>query len=199
MDEPLSQIFPYYHMLSTDGSPSPTYSESPSLADESPSQMDGLFTPTDESPSPLLKSRIPRKTIIYDKLEFFAYVSKFEHHLDTIVHLADPQTTENLEYTTFIVLFERELFVIAETMRYSSTTSIPPENMRLIHMPLIDRVVYNSLCLQATNHCPETSITDFTKNFFCSHQTQSDPTICKVLGKDSFRVLPTPINPRNPP
>ena len=44
--------------------------------------------------------------------------------LNAIVHLADP------EFTIFIVLFERESFIIAGTVRYWSTTSIPPENMR---------------------------------------------------------------------
>ena len=36
----------------------------------------------DEPPSPLLKSRIPRKTVIFERnrSELFVYVSKFEHH-----------------------------------------------------------------------------------------------------------------------
>ena len=32
---------------------------------------------------------------------------------NTIVHLADSQMTRNLELRTFIVLFERESFIIA--------------------------------------------------------------------------------------
>ena len=76
----------------------------------------------------------------------------------------------NLEFTTFIVLFERELFVIAGTVRYLSTTSIPPEGMRLTHMLLIDKVVYNSLYLEAPNHFPKTSIAGFSRNFVRPHQ-----------------------------
>ena len=63
-------------------------------------------------------------------------------------HLADPQDT-NLGFTTFNVLFKRVSFVIAGTARYLSTTSIPPENMRLIHMPLIDSDVTARLGLEA--------------------------------------------------
>ena len=111
---------------------------------------------------------------------------------------SDPQMIRNLEFTTFIVLFERESFVITGTVRYLNTTSIPLENMRLIHMPLIEKVVYNSLYLQATNHCPETSVAAFTKNFVRPHRRQSDPTLCKVLRNVSFRVLSTPIHPQNP-
>ena len=44
--------------------------------------------------------------------------------LNTIVHLAD------MDLTAFIVLFERESFIIAGTVRYARTTSMPPENMR---------------------------------------------------------------------
>ena len=50
----------------------------------------------------------------------------------------------NLGFTTLIVLFERELFVISTTTRYSSTTFIPLENMRLIHMSLTEKVVYTT-------------------------------------------------------
>ena len=154
-----------------------------------------------EPPSPLLKSRIPRKTILVDRnlweLCFVLYVSKFE----TIVHLADSQVT-NLEFATFIVLFERESFITSGTVGYSSATFTPPENMRLIHMPLIGKVVYNSLCLQATDHWPEISVRSFTRNFACPHQRQSDPTICKVLRKVNFRILSstpsTPLNLRHP-
>ena len=85
--------------------------------------------------------------------------------LNTIVHLANSDMRRNLEFTTFIVLFERESFVTAGTVRYSSTTSIPPENMRLIHILLIDEVVHNSLYLEATNHCPKTSIAGFSRKF----------------------------------
>jgi hypothetical protein len=46
----------------------------------------------------------------------------------------------NLQFAVFIVLFEKELFTIAGTVRYSSTAFILPENMRLIHMPLIEKV-----------------------------------------------------------
>jgi len=115
----------------------------------------------------------------------YTYVS-----LNTIVHFADPQVMD-LEFMTFIVLFEREPFIIAGMVRYSSTTSIPPENMRLICMPLIEKVVYNSLCLQATNHCPETSIGEFRKNFVCPHQRQfirenpnsTFPLITEIFGE----------------
>jgi len=110
---------------------------------------------------------------------------------------SDSHMMGNIKFTTFIVLFERESFIITGTVRYSSTTSIPPENIRLIYMLLVEKVVYNSLCLQATNHCPETSIAVFRRNFVRPHQRQSDTTSCKVLGKDNFRVLSTSINPQN--
>ena len=55
-------------------------------------------------------------------------------------------------------------------------------------MPLlIEKLVYNSLCLQAANHCPETSVAAFSKNFVHPHQRQSDSTIRKVQGKDNGR------------
>jgi hypothetical protein len=174
MDEPPSPFFQYSYLPSTNKLPSPT--------NEPP-------TATDEPPSPLLKSRIPRKTTIVDPNlweSLYIYIS-----LNTIVHLADSKMIPEL--ATFIVLFERESSVIAGTVHYSSTTSFPPENMRLIHMPLIEKVIYNSPCLQATNHCPDTSGAVFRRNFVRSHQRQSDPTIRKVLGR-----LFTPINPRNP-
>ena len=117
--------------------------------------------------------------------------------LNTIFHLAESKVT-NLKFATFIVLFKRGSFIIAGKVWYLSTTSIAPENMRLIHMPLlIEKLVYNSLCLQAANHCPETSVAEIRKKFVRPHQRQSDPTIRKVLGKDNSWVLSTPINPRN--
>jgi hypothetical protein len=33
-------------------------------------------------------------------------------------------------------------------------------------MPLIEKVIYNSLCLQATNHCPQTSVAGVRKILF---------------------------------
>ena len=101
--------------------------------------------------------------------------------LNTNICLPDSHITRNLKFMTLVVLFERESFIISGRVRYSSTTSIPSENIRLIHMLLIKKVVYNSLCLQATNHYPETSVTVFNQNFVCPHQRQSDATICKVL------------------
>ena len=161
----------------------------------------------DEPPSSLLKSRIPRKTIIVDpvlvtcKSLLYIYLTC----LNTILHLADSTA---LEFTTFIVLFKRESFTIAGAVRYSSTTSIPPENMRLVHMLLIKKS-YTTHCLQATNYCPETSVSETRNIFVRPHQWQPDPTTrkvlwkdnCKVLWKDNPRDLPTlstPINPRNP-
>ena len=97
--------------------------------------------------------------------------------LNTNIRLPDSHMIRNLKFTTLVVPFERESFIINRTARYSSTTSSPSENMRLIHMLLNKTVVYNSLCLQATNHYPETSFTvAFNKNFVCPHQRQSDPT-----------------------
>jgi hypothetical protein len=52
--------------------------------------------------------------------------------LNTIIHLADSHIMRNLEFTAFIALFKRESFIITGTAPYSSATSIPPENMRLI-------------------------------------------------------------------
>ena len=119
--------------------------------------------------------------------------------LGTIFHLAEEQIS-NLEFATFIVLFKRGSFIIAGKVWYLSTTSMPPENTRLIHMPLlIEKVVYNSLCLQAANHCPETSVAEIRKEFVRPHQRQSDPTIRKVHPAIHKRVqLSTPINPWNP-
>ena len=60
---------------------------------------------------------------------------------------------------------------------------------------IIENVVYNSLCLQATNNCPKTSVAGSSKFFFHPHRRQSDPTIRKVLWKANFQVpLSTPIN-----
>ena len=105
--------------------------------------------------------------------------------LSTIVHLAV------LELKTFSVLFERASFIIACTVRYSSATSIPLENTRLIHIPLIEKVVYSSLSLQATNNCPKTSVESlFKRNFLRPHQRQLDPTTSKVLDrKEIFNPL----------
>ena len=115
----------------------------------------------------------------------------------SFAHFADSDMARNLGFTTLIVLYERELFVISRTTRYSSTTSIPLENMRLIHTSPTEKVVYNWLSFQATNHCPETFVTAFNKSFVHPHQRQSDPTIRKVLLAQNSRALSTPINPRN--
>ena len=63
--------------------------------------------------------------------------------LNIVVHLADSEMTKNLK-STQNYHFHRPLpRVIAGTMRYSSTTAIPWENMRLLHL-LVEKVVYNS-------------------------------------------------------
>ena len=82
--------------------------------------------------------------------------------LNTIVHLAD------LTLTTFIVLFERESFIIAGTVRYSSTTSISPENMRFdsLALPLIEKVVYNSLAFKPRIIVPKHLSRDLIKFSF---------------------------------
>ncbi|EDR04723.1 uncharacterized protein LACBIDRAFT_330322 [Laccaria bicolor S238N-H82] len=53
---------------------------------------------------------------------------------------------KNLGFATFIVLFERGSFVIAGTVRYLSTTSILPENMRSIHMTYRESHIQLTTC-----------------------------------------------------
>ncbi|EDR00659.1 uncharacterized protein LACBIDRAFT_333990 [Laccaria bicolor S238N-H82] len=63
-DEPPSAFLSWKNELSTDESSTNESSSGESSTDESPSPTDELPSPTDEPPSLLLKSRIPRKTII---------------------------------------------------------------------------------------------------------------------------------------
>ena len=51
------------------------------------------------------------------------------------IALHRPNITGNLAFSTLIVLFERESFVISGTTRYSSITSIPLENMTVLITP----------------------------------------------------------------
>ena len=97
----------------------------------------------DEPPSVLLKLRIPRRTIIFDhNLWESVYVPKFEHHCPPCRFRDDEESEIDPKLPLSSCFQHRPLpRVIAETMRYSSTTAIPWENMRLIHM-LVEKVVY---------------------------------------------------------